>query len=138
MQKSFTIVLCYKIMISYDIAWNQKSTGIAAMLHFPYSNRMGTWQTNQIFQKYLVTNIHFECTDIPAVKTFKTYLGSLGSAGKREPVRLQLKKPPTANTPIIMISMTVSKTATAAVKEEQANIQASIAQCKKELRELEA
>lgn len=136
MQMTFTIVFCYKIMISYDIAWKQKSNGITATLHFPYSNRMGTWQTKWIFQKHLGRNIH-TFSDTPVVKAFKTYLGSLGSAGKREPVRLQLKKPPTANTPIIMISTTVSNTATAAIKDRRiSNIQASIVQCKKEPREL--
>jgi len=75
-------------VICYDIACNQKSTGIAATLHFAYSSRMGTQQTKWIFQKYLGTNIDFQCTDIATTKAFKTYLGSLGSAGKRDPVRL--------------------------------------------------
>lgn len=70
--------------------------------------------------------MYFQCTDIPAMKAFKTYLGSLGSTGKREPVRLQLKKPPTANAPIIMISMTVSNTATAAIKERRISKHSSV------------
>lgn len=49
MSKSFTITLCYTIMISYGIAWKEKFTGISAALNYPHSTRMGTQQKKPDF-----------------------------------------------------------------------------------------
>lgn len=88
MSKGFTIILCYTIMISHGIAWNEKFIGAAATLHFPYSTRTGTQQKKIDFPEIFRNNYSFAVHDIPTLKAFQTYLGSLGSAGRREPVRL--------------------------------------------------
>lgn len=108
MQKSLTTVLCPLLGVKNSMKLPQNCS-----CHIPAKQAHGK-QTR--FFRNICAQIHSQYS---VIKVFETYLGSLGSAGKMLPVRLQLKKPPTANTPIIMISMTVNSTATAATKDRK-------------------